>query len=221
MNSNLNQISDGRLYRDNDMVRIGSHDCEGCAECCTGMGQSILVDPYDVYLLSQNLNTDFATLVNEGKLELALHEGLMLPNLKMRLISLENGGLQGCGFLSNQGRCTIHGFRPGICRLFPLGRNYEDNSLKYFVLRDACSAENLEKVKISKWLGYPNIKEYQQYLVEWHSLVKQVRGIVEQADDEKFATSVMTGFVNLFFMQPYSDEKFFEEFYERQESLFG
>lgn len=40
---NLNEISDGKLYNLNDMVRADCGDCKGCFACCTGMGRSLQV----------------------------------------------------------------------------------------------------------------------------------------------------------------------------------
>lgn len=37
-NVNLEEISDGRLYDENDMVKAGCDDCKGCSACCRGMG---------------------------------------------------------------------------------------------------------------------------------------------------------------------------------------
>ena len=47
----LNEISDGRLYSSGDMVKVDCHDCEGCSACCQGMGDSILLDPMDLWRL--------------------------------------------------------------------------------------------------------------------------------------------------------------------------
>ena len=44
----LNEISDGRLYTANDMVKADCMGCQGCASCCQGMGDSIVLDPYDI-----------------------------------------------------------------------------------------------------------------------------------------------------------------------------
>ena len=49
----LNQISDGKLYLANDMVRTGCNECAGCSSCCRGMGDSIILDPYDMYIMEQ------------------------------------------------------------------------------------------------------------------------------------------------------------------------
>ena len=36
-----------KLYSANDMAKIGCGGCKGCWDCCTGMGESIVLDPMD------------------------------------------------------------------------------------------------------------------------------------------------------------------------------
>ena len=79
---NLNEISDGRLYNLNDMVRADCGDCRGCFACCTGMGSSIVLDPLDIFHLTANLHCGFQELL-AGPLELNVVDGIILPNLKM------------------------------------------------------------------------------------------------------------------------------------------
>ena len=43
----MEEISDGKLYTSNDLVKADCGDCEGCHACCTGMGSSIVLDPLD------------------------------------------------------------------------------------------------------------------------------------------------------------------------------
>ena len=127
----LKDISDGRLYDANDMVRVGCDDCKGCSSCCQGMGDSILLDPMDIYRLTVNLECTFEQLL-ETCIELHVVEGIVLPNMKMV------GRDERCAFLNENGRCNIHVIRPGICRLFPLGRCYEDGSFRYFLQVHEC-----------------------------------------------------------------------------------
>ena len=61
----LEEISDGKLYDSNDMVKADCHDCEGCCDCCQGMGDSVLLDPYDVYRLSAGLQKSAEQLLQE------------------------------------------------------------------------------------------------------------------------------------------------------------
>lgn len=121
----LNEISDGRLYTLNDLVRADCQDCTGCSACCHGMGNSIVLTPYDVCLLTSNLSCSFEQLIT-GRVELSVIDGLILPSLKM------TGDMEQCSFLDENGRCSIHSFRPGICRLFPLGRIYDETASNIF-----------------------------------------------------------------------------------------
>ena len=59
----LEEISDGRLYELNDMVKADCQDCAGCHDCCEGMGDSVVLDPMDVYRLSQGLGKSPTELV--------------------------------------------------------------------------------------------------------------------------------------------------------------
>lgn len=47
----LQEISDGKLYTANDLVKAGCNDCAGCSACCRGMGNSIVLDPLDMHRL--------------------------------------------------------------------------------------------------------------------------------------------------------------------------
>ncbi|MBR4027683.1 MAG: YkgJ family cysteine cluster protein [Lachnospiraceae bacterium] len=216
MNQELTEISDGRLYRNNDMVKIGCHDCEGCSSCCRNMGQSIWLDPYDAFQLTHYFGKTFEELL-EKEAELHVEEGLILPNLRMI-------GEQApkCSFLNVENRCSIHTVRPGICRLFPLGRNYEDEKLTYFILKDACLVEHKSKLKINKWLGVSNIKQYEKFLIEWHTLTKKLRGFFnEHMEEEVIIKSINMKFLQIFYLSPYKSEDFYEEFYQKLDTMNG
>ena len=59
----LKEISDGRFYDLNDMVKAGCDDCRGCCDCCKGMGKSVVLDPYDVFRLEEGLGQSFQEYV--------------------------------------------------------------------------------------------------------------------------------------------------------------
>ena len=81
------------------------------------MGTSVVLDPFDAYRMTAGTGKTFEALL-AGPLELNVVDGIILPNLKMA------GEEEACSFLDQNGRCRIHAYRPGICRLFPLGRIY-------------------------------------------------------------------------------------------------
>lgn len=214
MNEHLLEISDGKLYGNNDMAKVGCHDCAGCSSCCRDMGQSIWLDPYDVFQLTGNLGKTLEELLAK-EAEFHVEDGLILPNIRM-----VGEGEPVCGFLNNEGRCSIHAFRPGFCRLFPLGRNYEEGKLTYFVLKEGCPAPNKSKVKIHKWLNTPRIKDYEKFLLEWHGLTKMLRAYYgEHASEDAVIRAVNMKFLQVFYLMPYGDGDFYQAFEERMKQM--
>ena len=216
-NIDLNDISDGKLYSSNDLVKADCHGCNGCSDCCHGMGESIVLDPIDVFHLVKATGKDFVSLVNEGYLMLNMVDGLILPNLNM------NNATGGCAFLNEEGRCSVHALRPGICRLFPLGRYYEEDGFKYFIQVHECSCTNRSKIKVKKWLEIPDLKTYEKYISDWHKFIKVMEDYVTQDTGEDMKT-VMMNIVKVFFQMPYNaddDNGFYKEFYRRLSVLNG
>lgn len=76
------EVSDGKLYGLDDMVKADCAGCEGCHACCTGMGTSVVLDPFDAYRMTAGTGKTFEALL-AGPLELNVVDGIILPNLKM------------------------------------------------------------------------------------------------------------------------------------------
>lgn len=194
----------------NDMVKADCRDCMGCSACCQGMGESIILDPLDVYHLEKHRKMSFEELMAEHVM-LHVEDGIILPNLKMT-------GEDKCPFLNDVGRCEIHSFRPGLCRTFPLGRNYEEGKLSYFLLEGACPKENKVKVKVEKWIDTPQLRKNQKFLTDWHYLIKDLRGLIAAEESDRKQINMLL--LNLFYIKPYDTEKdFYEQFEERISAL--
>ncbi|MGN0428885.1 MAG: YkgJ family cysteine cluster protein [Acetatifactor sp.] len=207
----LEEISDGRLYTAKDMVRADCHGCEGCSACCHGMGESIILDPYDVYRLEKMEGFSFAESIGRT-IELNVVDGVILPNLMM------SGEKESCGFLDQEGRCSIHPYRPGICRLFPLGRFYEEGSFRYFLQKDECPKART-KIKLSKWLDTPELSRYEEFVLHWHYLVKDLEEKVSGGDVEESKKWNMS-LLKLFYFSPYDSSRDFFAQYENRCQLF-
>lgn len=205
---NQNELTDGKLYEKNDMAKLECGDCSGCCSCCEGMGTSIVLNPYDIWMLEKHLKKGFDELLHAG-IELNMAEGMILPNLKM------TGSRKACAFLSEEKRCTIHGFRPGICRLFPLGRQYGEQEIRYILLKDGCRKENRTKVKIKKWLGMPELDKNEAFLIRWHGFQKKVQQFVLETEDEDMVKELNLYLLQLFYRTEYPDEAFYETVEER------
>lgn len=206
----LYDISDGRLYMANDMVKADCKGCSGCFACCSGMGSSIVLDPMDIYQLTLGLSLCFEELLKES-VELQVVDGLILPNLKMM------GDKERCSFLNDEGRCSIHPYRPGICRLFPLGRYYDDNEFKYFLQTKECKNQNRTKIKVKKWIDVPEIKRYEAFILDWHFILKSLRVKLDENGDMQLRKNVGMALVQVFYVNPYDIEQdFYTQFEERK-----
>lgn len=205
----LNEISDGKRYTLGDMVKADCQDCQGCSACCRGMGKSIVLDPLDIYRISTHLNMTFEALLAQT-IELNIVDGVILPNMKM---------VQGkCVFLNEEGRCDIHPQRPGICRIFPLGRIYEDGDFSYILQTHECAKENKSKVKVSKWIDTPDLKKNQQFIKDWHYFLKDVQRYLGESENEELIKKVTMQILQYFYIEPYrkdEDTDFYEQFYLR------
>lgn len=213
MIQDLNEISDGKIYEINDMARLACNDCEGCHACCEGMGNSIILDPMDMWRLTAASGKQFEVLLADT-IELNVVDGIILPNLKMA------GEQERCIFLDEEGRCSIHTSRPGLCRTFPLGRIYEENKVRYFLQSDACEKKERSKMKIIKWLDMPEMKKYEQFLMQWHGIRKKIEARVVGDCDKQTAKTLNMFLLNIFFVTPYQpDEDFYVQFEARANQL--
>jgi Fe-S-cluster containining protein len=205
----LSEISDGKLYDLNDLVKADCNDCKGCFACCQGMGNSIVLDPLDIYRLLINLNKTFEELLVD-KIELNILDGIVMPNLKMI------GLAEKCSFLNDEGRCSIHAFRPGICRLFPLGRYYEQHAYKYFLQVHECKKENKSKIKVRKWIDTPDIKNNEKFIIDWHYFLKEIQELIKSSQDEKLIKDFTMYLLKFFYLKPYdANSDFYVQFNER------
>ncbi len=226
---------DGKEYKYSDKAPIGCNDCRDCDSCCHMMGDTIIQDPYDLWLFGSNMRVaggapvSFEILISEdGPWELSVQDGIILPNIKM----VEEGR---CPFLNEEGRCSIHPIRSGFCRLFPLGRGYkEEGTVVYYVLNETLGCEKLKgagyDVRISKWLGYPSMDIYEKFSYMWHEVKEELK--CKLANDANYVNQDTTksnyvnrntavlqaNFLDVFYTKAYKatdESSFLKEFEQR------
>ena len=204
----LTSLTDGKLYRSSDMARLGCNDCEGCSACCKGMGNSVVLDPYDVWRLTKGLDITFSEMVGK-QIMLSVVDGLILPSLNMEN---QTGA---CPFLNGEGRCSIHAFRPGICRLFPLGRYYHDGGFSYVLMTGECKKESRSKIKIDKWMGEPNLKAYERFVMQWKGILEGTRELLGKTGDLEEQKKISVSLLEKYYIAPCGSD-FFAEFGVRE-----
>lgn len=157
----------------------------------------------------QGRGKSFEQLLDES-LDLHVQDGVILPNLKMA------GEKEQCVYLNEKGRCSIHPFRPGICRLFPLGRFYENGSFRYFLQTKECSRENRTKQKISKWIDMPEFGRYETFVADWHFFVRRLQDRLMQQSDMEAAQRINRYILQEFYFRGWdAEQNFYDQFSER------
>lgn len=210
----IDEISDGKRYHANDMVKIECNDCKGCSDCCHDMDDTIILDPYDIYMLCKATDLSFEGLLAGGKISLRVVDGIIAPHILMQQDT------KSCGFLSEEGRCTVHDFRPGFCRLFPMGRIYENDGFSYFLQVNECSYGTKNKIKLKKWLGIPALGEYEKYILHYHDLLKSFTARFTEDTNDEVVKSINMLILNTLFKEPYNgNESFYPQYYERASKI--
>lgn len=205
-----------RLYKSAEAIQLPGEGCAGCGKCCRGMGDTIVLDPWDAAQLAEGLGKPFASLL-EREADLHAEEGLILPHLRMQAET------DSCIFLSGEGKCTIHAFRPGICRLYPLGRQYGETGVRYFRVPDSCK-DRSENVRIDRWLavagGKAGLHQYEQFKTQWQRFTRSMKETVNSGDlDPETVRQLNVYLLQRFYLEPYPANRFFEVFYHRLQDI--
>ena len=189
-----NWITGDKLLTADDEAAVACNDCAGCSECCTETGCMIILDAFDVKLMVRELNYSFEGLLSAGLIRLEVIDGTVLPGL-----GTDDKGA--CVFLGKNGRCSIHSARPGICRLFPLARIYhEDGSFSYFLQESECGRRTGEKVKVSDWLGYSDMYEYEKQVRIYHDALTELKENCGRAKSTEEVTALQSAFLKKWFI---------------------
>ena len=193
-----------------------------------------------MYQLCLGAGKSFTDMI-EREIEIRLVDGLILPNLMQHHEELpdradENGNalsaadepekpgslaLQGdhCPFLSAAGRCTIHPFRPGMCRLYPMGRYYPEQGagFVYILQKDECVERDKTPVLLRDWLGVEDLARYEAYIADWHGFKKRAESAVKGLTDRSRG-SVTRYLLQIFFVHPYDTQMdFYPQYAARME----
>lgn len=127
------------------------------------------------------------------------------------------------GLLPGNGRidhCGSHAFRPGLCRLFPLGRIYENGSFRYYLQRYECKNTNRSKIRVRKRLEIPELGKYENYIIKWHFLLKDMQKQIALSQDDQFAKDISMYLLNAFYVEMFDGkDAFYEEFEKRYQNM--
>ena len=207
--NSLENIWDGNFYDIDDNVKADAKGCKGCSACCHDVGDLVVLSPYDMYRVMSEEKLEYHSL-EKNHIEWTTSNKVTLPYLKMV------GEAKRCSFLDANSRCTIHSNRPNICRLFPLGRVYENKTFKYFLQVNSCTKKELSEVKVSDWIDVRNHDENKEFLIIWHDFIKaltfKMKFVYDKAECDRLNKLVKDTFYKDIFT---NEEEFYKDFFEK------
>ncbi len=192
---NLDLLTDGHEYAIGDMVKADPSGCENCHACCTGVSDYVSLSPYDIYQLLKDTKLSLAELCKEHVV-FTVDQKLSQPHLKT--VGEDNR----CSFLNDAGRCSVHGARPDICRLFPLARVYDSDDFHYTLQLQACVKPKLDKVKVKRHLGVDHYNTYKGYIWSWYQVNKALAFRMKFARESEAVEAINLSFWNSFYNNP-------------------
>ena len=74
----LDEISDGKLYDIEDIVKADTCGCDGCNACCCDVGELEVLTPFDIYEMVNYLKVEFDELLG-NKIVLRENNKILLP----------------------------------------------------------------------------------------------------------------------------------------------
>ena len=113
--------SDIEYLAASDEAAVVCNDCLGCTNCCRELSAAIRLDSWDIAVLRAGLHKTFDELISDGCISIQTEDKVALP------IFANKPDKKECVFLGDNGRCSIHPYRAGICRMYPLARMWHDN----------------------------------------------------------------------------------------------
>ncbi len=207
--NSLEDIWDGKFYDIDDSVKADAKGCKGCSACCHDVGDLVVLSPYDMYRIISEEKLNYEA-VEKNHIEWTTSNKVTLPYLKMV------GKAKRCSFLDENSRCIIHSNRPNICRLFPLGRVYENKGFKYFLQVNSCTKKELGEVKVNEWIDVRNHEENKEFLIIWHDFIKAFTFKMKFVYDENECKRLNKFVKDTFYKDVFnSEEEFYKDFFDK------
>jgi len=168
--------ADAAVLAETDPLQL-SCGIGGCASNCCKSGEPIVLNPYEIARICQASNLSYEDLLDIVDTDRA--DGFPLVMLPRE---------PACHFWTRQG-CSIYQARPLACRLFPIGRVYE-NMQSWFVLPGRNHCDGLVPVAAGTVADYLKAQDTALHIRMADQWIEFVNKIEQLSLSDKPVTSV-------------------------------
>ena len=78
-----------------------------------------------------------------------------------------------------------------------------------------CKKENRSKIKIDKWLGEPNLKAYEKFILQWKEILEETRKLLGETTDLETQKQISVSLLQKYYLTPCGSD-FLTEFGGRE-----
>lgn len=203
---NKNETYDIEMLEDKKVVT----GCNSCGQCCRNRND-ILLKPIDIYKMSKELNISPIQLINKY-CEVYIGETSKLPVVSVKFRDNLFDKTTICPFLKKVNEktyhCRIHNSKPGVCKIYPLGRinSGNDNETMYFKQPITCvKKEDQKEYTFEEWLG-EDYKLQEDFFAEFYEIVNYIdkkinlKKIWQVADKKKETPVIMSLLLSILYV---------------------
>ena len=143
-----------------ELYHVLKFNCKQCGHCCDTT--LIQLSPFDLKMLCDKL----------GISAIKFHEQYSLFRSLDRIPRCFLRNMPRCPFKDKSNNCNVYSSRPLRCRLFPLGRIYENGKIFIVLPEEKCIGFDTGKKKlISEFLEEQNVNELNSESERWNNFL--------------------------------------------------
>ncbi len=159
--------------------------CRSCGKCCKDR-HDIILKPRDLFRIAQYLNKD-TNYVMQRYCHISIGPSSKLPIITLKAV----GPAAQCPFLQKR-RCAIHGVKPEVCALYPLGRytNSKEGQYSIYYLLQPTDCGGVSKTyTVRSWLSQFDLPVddpfYLQFTQICMDLTRTMHALIKQRTQEE------------------------------------
>jgi uncharacterized protein len=158
--------------------------CTKCGKCCD---QTIIhLYPFDIKLICDNLGISVDGFHQKYSM-------FKLDENNIYRCALRNKPK--CPFKKEDNTCGIYNFRPIRCRLFPVGRFYDDEKILYLLSNfPSPGFDSNKKQSFEQWVNDQGVSLYDKLATDWNRFLINLKEIELGLDDQQRFKEIFYGF---------------------------
>ena len=192
--------------------------CQKCAKCCRELEDSLMLEPLDVFRLTQYMmKTDTGIEGAEDVLGRYAHPNTLngYPIFQVNTIGADHT----CVFLK-EGRCSVYDARPMVCRMYPFGvaPGERGKAFNYYLSTERGHHFGNGSVRVKDWFSDNLSRDAKDFYKEEYKVLPVLGRTIKRIGEKGFARIAFQLLYYLYYGYDY-DKPFVPQYSRNMEAL--